>query len=89
MNDPHPVRLAIEIKGGRPSDQQLLLQSLVDGIDEVLELDDAGIKAASTILDEKTRSMFAKMETQRKRIAYLESQQPPPKKRGPKPKSEQ
>ena len=86
----NPVRIALEIKGPRqPSYQQELLQSVMVALDDVLELDDAGIKCAQAAISEELATHLDKMETARKRIAYLEGKQPKLRKTGPKPKAAQ
>lgn len=73
-----------------PSKKDHYLRRILDGMDEVLMLTDADVKAMHMVLDEHLATMFEDMETQRKRISYLESRiDDKPKKPRGRPKKEQ
>ncbi len=76
------MRIEIGNPKVRRSQETLLLEAIMIGLDDVLMLDGAGIKSAKTVVEENLRSIFEKMETQRKRISYLESRDPPKKPTG-------
>lgn len=78
------MRIAIGNTSVRMSETEKLVLSILDDLDGCLVMSDADIKASRWVLDERLRVIFGKLETQRKRISYLESVQPPPKKPGRK-----
>ncbi len=82
MADLSNMRIAIGNPHVRRSGETLMLQEILVDLDEVLMMDDASVKAAKVVLEERLRAMFLKIETQRKRIAYLETKQTPEKPRG-------
>ena len=83
------MRIEIGNPNVRRSKETMLLEGILIGLDDVLMMDGASIKAAKCVVEEQLRSLFEKVETQRKRISYLEerAKQQPQKPRG-RPKKE-
>lgn len=80
----HNMRVALGVVPGRISDFERLVLEVLDDLDGVLMMTDADVRAARGVIEVRLRDIFDKVETQRKRISYLESRQPAPKKPGPK-----
>ncbi len=76
------MRIAIGNPHVRRSQETMLLEAILIGLDGVLMLDDAGVKSAKGVIEEELRTIFEKMEQQRKRISYLEKLNPPKKPTG-------
>lgn len=78
------MRIEIGNPTVRRSKETMMLESILVGLDEVLMMDGASVKAAKGVVEENLRTLFEKVETQRKRISALEERvkQQPQKPRG-------